>query len=105
MAPFGSGKRDDRHGRGQQTPKLTLRPGDPLSPTGRVGEPTHRGNPVPAVDRVDGGDALSAASIFANLEVWDGQRAVDFAMASGPIAHTFHSDFNLASVEEVEQIA
>ena len=55
------------------------------------------------VDRVGGGDAFSAAIIYANLEGWRGQRAVDFAVASNAIAHTFHGDFNLASVEE-EQI-
>ena len=57
------------------------------------------------VDRVGGGDAFSAAIIYANLEGWDGQRAVDFAVAANAIAHTFHGDFNLATVEEVEHIA
>ena len=40
-----------------------------------------------------------------DLEGWDGQRAVDFAVAANAIAHTFHGDFNLATVEEVEHIA
>ena len=57
------------------------------------------------VDRVGGGDAFSAGIIYANLEGWEGQRAVDFAVAGNAIAHTFHGDFNLASVEEVENIA
>jgi 2-dehydro-3-deoxygluconokinase len=57
------------------------------------------------VDRVGGGDAFSAGIIYANLEGWDGQRAVDFAVAANAIAHTFHGDFNLATVEEVEHIA
>ena len=72
------------------------------------GSKMHRGRAVELrgmVDRVGGGDAFSAAIIYANLEGWDGQRAVDFAVASSAIAHTFHGDFNLASVEEVEQIA
>ncbi len=42
---------------------------------------------------------------YANLLFWKCRRAVDFAVASSAIAHTFHGDFNLASVEEVEQIA
>ena len=72
------------------------------------GSKSHRGRAVELrgmVDRVGGGDAFSAAIIYANLEGWGGQRAVDFAVAANAIAHTFHGDFNLASVEEVEQIA
>ena len=55
------------------------------------------------VDRVGGGDAFAAGIIYGNLLDWDGQRTVDFAVASGGVAHTFHGDFGLASAAEVEQ--
>ena len=92
---------------------LTLRQGDfadfnDVSGCYWDGSNSYRGRVVELrgmVDRVGGGDAFSAAIIYANLEGWDSQRAVDFAVASNAIAHTFHGDFNLASVEEVEQIA
>ena len=92
---------------------LTLRQGDfadfnDVSGCYWDGSNSYRGRTVELrgmVDRVGGGDAFSAAIIYSNLEGWGGQRAVDFAVASNAIAHTFHGDFNLASVEEVEQIA
>ncbi|MBM3957786.1 MAG: sugar kinase [Gemmatimonadetes bacterium] len=61
--------------------------------------------PVHIVDRVGGGDAFSAALIYGNLEGWDGRRKLDFAVAASALAHTFHGDFNLVSVREVEAVA
>jgi 2-dehydro-3-deoxygluconokinase len=56
------------------------------------------------VDRVGGGDAFSAGMIFGNLQGWESQKTLDFAVASGAIKHTVHGDFNIASVSEVESV-
>ncbi len=92
---------------------LTLRQGDfadfnSVSACYLDGATTRRGRVMELrgmVDRIGGGDAFSSGIIYGNLMGWDGQRTVDFAVASGALAHTFHGDFGLASVEEVEQAA
>jgi 2-dehydro-3-deoxygluconokinase len=57
------------------------------------------------VDRIGGGDAFSAGVIYGNLAGWDSQKTVNFGVAANAMAHTFHGDFNLASLEEVEALA
>lgn len=53
------------------------------------------------VDRVGGGDGFAAGAIWGVMNGWEAQRTVDFAAASGAIAHTVHGDFNMASEAEV----
>lgn len=53
------------------------------------------------VDRVGGGDGFAAGVIWGVMNDWEPQKIVDFAAASGAIAHTVHGDFNLASEAEV----
>ncbi|MCH7907025.1 MAG: sugar kinase [Chloroflexi bacterium] len=53
------------------------------------------------VDRVGGGDGFAAGAIWGVMNGWEGQKIVDFAAASGAMAHTVHGDFNLASEAEV----
>ena len=57
------------------------------------------------VDRVGGGDAFAAGMIFGNLQGWDSEKTLEFAVASGAIKHTVHGDFQIASVAEVEALA
>ena len=62
--------------------------------------------PVRIVDRVGGGDAFASGIIYGNLQKnWSSQQILDFAVASSAMSHTFHGDFNLVSIEEVNSIA
>ncbi|MBI4305499.1 MAG: sugar kinase [Chloroflexi bacterium] len=56
------------------------------------------------IDRVGGGDGFTAGIIHAILSGYDRQRAIEFAVASGALAHTIHGDFNLVTVDEVESL-
>ncbi len=57
------------------------------------------------VDRVGGGDSFMGGLIFGLLS-WPGddQKALNFAVAASCLKHTIHGDFNLVSVQEVEQL-
>lgn len=57
------------------------------------------------IDRVGGGDAFSAGWIYALLNGYDPQSAVEFATAAGCLKHTIEGDFNLVSVDEVLALA
>ena len=57
------------------------------------------------VDRVGGGDAFSAGWIYALLNGYDPQAAVEFATAAGCLKHSIEGDFNLVSVDEVKSLA
>ena len=72
------------------------------------GKEIHTGKkyPVRIVDRVGGGDAFASGIIYGNLQKnWSSQQILDFAVASSAISHTFHGDFNLVSIDEVNSIA
>lgn len=56
------------------------------------------------VDRVGGGDSFSAGLICAILRGYEPQRAVEFAVAASCLKHAIELDFNLSSVEEVENL-
>jgi len=60
--------------------------------------------PVHIVDRVGGGDAFSAALIYALIGRRDPQYAVDFAAAASCLKHSIEGDFNHISVEEAEAL-
>lgn len=57
------------------------------------------------VDRVGGGDSFMGGLIY-GLLTWPGddQKALNFAVAASCLKHTIHGDFNLVSVQEVEQL-
>jgi 2-dehydro-3-deoxygluconokinase len=57
------------------------------------------------VDRVGGGDSFGAALIYAQLEHYEDQRAINFAAAASCLKHSIEHDFNLVSVQEVESLA
>ncbi|MDR1107487.1 MAG: sugar kinase [Spirochaetaceae bacterium] len=60
---------------------------------------------VRIVDRVGGGDSFGAALIYALLEGWENQRAINFAVAASCLKHTVEHDFNLMNLAEVEALA
>jgi 2-dehydro-3-deoxygluconokinase len=61
--------------------------------------------PIHIVDRIGGGDSFTAGLIYALLENYGGQEAVEFAAAAGCFKHSIEGDFNLASVEEIQKLA
>lgn len=60
--------------------------------------------PVHIVDRVGGGDSFGAGLIYALLNGYNNQDAIEFAVASSALKHTIEGDYNRVSVEEVEQL-
>jgi len=59
---------------------------------------------VHIVDRVGGGDSFGAGLIYALLNEYDSQKAVNFAAAASCLKHSIEHDFNLVSVHEVEAL-
>ena len=57
------------------------------------------------VDRVGGGDSFMGGLIY-GLRTFEGddQRALNFAVAASALKHTIYGDFNLVSVNEVENL-
>jgi 2-dehydro-3-deoxygluconokinase len=57
------------------------------------------------VDRVGGGDSFMGGLIY-GLQKYkdDDQKALNFAVAASCLKHTIHGDYNLVSVQEVEQL-
>lgn len=57
------------------------------------------------VDRVGGGDSFMGGLIYGLISYPnDDQRALDFAIAASCLKHTIYGDFNLVSVQEVENL-
>jgi 2-dehydro-3-deoxygluconokinase len=57
------------------------------------------------VDRVGGGDSFMGGLIYGLLSFpGDDQKALNFAVAASCLKHTIQGDFNLVSVQEVEQL-
>jgi 2-dehydro-3-deoxygluconokinase len=59
---------------------------------------------VHIVDRVGGGDSFAGALIYALLETYDCQKAVNFAAAASCLKHSIEQDFNLISVSEIQNL-
>ncbi|HCS73925.1 MAG TPA: 2-dehydro-3-deoxygluconokinase, partial [Clostridiales bacterium] len=57
------------------------------------------------VNRVGGGDAFTAGLIYALMNSYEPQRAVEFATAASCLKHTIELDFNLVTLDEVEKLA
>lgn len=57
------------------------------------------------VDRVGGGDSFGGGLIYALLNNYDTQKAIDFAVAASALKHSVEGDFNRVSVSEVEKLA
>ena len=60
---------------------------------------------VHIVDRVGGGDSFGAGLIYALINNYDSQKAIEFAVAASCLKHSIEGDFNMVSVPEVEALA
>ena len=60
---------------------------------------------VHIVDRVGGGDSFGGGLIYALLNGYAPQDAVEFAVAASCLKHTIVGDFNHMTVKEVENLA
>ena len=60
---------------------------------------------VHIVDRVGGGDSFGGGLIYALLNNYAPQAAIEFAVAASCLKHTIEGDFNRVSVSEVEALA
>lgn len=57
------------------------------------------------VDRVGGGDSFMGGLIYGLITYkGDDQKVLNFAVAASCLKHTIHGDFNLVTVQEVEQL-
>lgn len=59
---------------------------------------------IDIVDRIGGGDSFGAALIFASLRKYSPQKRVDFSVAASCLKQTIEGDYNLVSVEDVENL-
>lgn len=60
---------------------------------------------TPVVDRVGSGDAFMGGVIYALLnQEFDPQYAINFAVAACCLKHTISGDFNLVTIDEVEEL-
>jgi 2-dehydro-3-deoxygluconokinase len=57
------------------------------------------------VDRVGGGDSFGGGLIYALLQNYDPQSAIEFAVAASCLKHSIEGDFNMMSVDEVKKLA
>ena len=65
---------------------------------------TSREYEMQIVDRVGGGDAFTSGLVYGLLTGFELQRVIEFATAASCLKHSIPGDFNLVSVEEVEQL-
>lgn len=61
--------------------------------------------PIHIVDRVGGGDSFGGGLIYALLNGYQPQRAIEFAVAASCLKHTVEGDYNLVSLAEAEALA
>ncbi len=61
--------------------------------------------PVHIVDRVGGGDALSAGVIYAERHGFDEAHLIEFAAAANAYKHSIHGDALLAKAAEIDALA
>ena len=57
------------------------------------------------VDRVGGGDSFASGLIYARMNGYDNQKAINYAVAASCLKQTMEFDFNLSTVEEVLSLA
>ncbi|MBO4416411.1 MAG: sugar kinase [Lachnospiraceae bacterium] len=57
------------------------------------------------VDRVGGGDSFGAGLIYACLNDYAPQDAIEFAVAASCLKHSVEGDFNMVTVDEVKKLA
>ncbi len=64
-----------------------------------------RSHALRIVDRVGGGDSFGAGLIYALLNNFDSDSAIEFAVAASALKHSIEGDFNRVSVAEVSALA
>ena len=57
------------------------------------------------VDRVGGGDSFGGGLIYALLNDYEPQAAIEFAVAASALKHTVEGDFNRVTLSEVQKLA
>ncbi len=57
------------------------------------------------VDRVGGGDSFGGGLIYALLNGYENEKAINFAVAASCLKHSIQGDFNLVAPSEVEKLA
>lgn len=57
------------------------------------------------VDRVGGGDSFGGGLIYALLNNYDTQSAIDFAVAASALKHSVEGDFNRVTLSEIQKLA
>ncbi|MGM9522227.1 MAG: PfkB family carbohydrate kinase [Oscillospiraceae bacterium] len=57
------------------------------------------------VDRVGGGDSFGGGLIYALLNGYDTQSAIEFAVAASALKHSIEGDYNMVGVSEVQKLA
>lgn len=60
--------------------------------------------PVHIVDRVGGGDSFGGGLIYTQLENYNLQDSIEFAVAASCLKHTIETDFNHATLSEVKNL-
>ena len=56
------------------------------------------------VDRMGGGDSFGAGMIYSTVNGMPAQDSIDFAVAASCLKHSIELDFNLSTLEEVQQL-
>lgn len=56
------------------------------------------------VDRVGGGDSFSGGLIYALMNQYEAQKAIEFACAASALKHSIEGDYNRVNVKEVETL-
>ena len=57
------------------------------------------------IDRVGGGDSFGGGLIYACMNGYNTQAAVEFAVAASALKHSIEGDYNMVTVAEVEKLA
>jgi 2-dehydro-3-deoxygluconokinase len=57
------------------------------------------------VDRVGGGDSFGAGLIYSSINNYQGQEAIEFAVAASCLKHSIEGDYNQISVDEIKKLA
>ena len=57
------------------------------------------------IDRVGGGDSFGGGLIYACLNGYDTQSAVEFAVAASALKHSIEGDYNMVTLAEVQKLA
>ena len=61
--------------------------------------------PIHLVDRIGGGDSFAAGLLYALMNNYDEQRAIEYAAAASCLKQTIEQDFNLCGCSEIEALA